>query len=50
MHAYPATLTPELEKWPENDLAEASIPRESLPEREVRRRVRMKLDFKPRSA
>src|SRR5213595_2311195 len=50
MHEFPASLKPEVEKWLENYLAEASTRRESLSEREVRRRVRMELDFEPRSA
>ncbi len=50
MHKFPASLKPEVEKWLENYLAEASTRRESPSEREVRRRVRMELDFEPRSA
>ncbi len=39
MHEFPASLKPEVEKWLENDLAEASTRRESLSEHDVRARI-----------
>ena len=41
MHEFPASLKPEVEKWLENDLAEASTRRESLSEHDVRARYRL---------